>query len=175
MNNITKIQTVLDNAVIKQEFIGFIADVEFNDISVYKTVLSLLEEINNKFKTLNNVKEFVRLLKASIDAETKIASTQAIQAVFSENIQNANKLEDIQFETYTTTDKIKTLNHMLKNRKFNYTILSDEERDIISKDNLFTPNEIEEYLNGKVLNQNRKATIEFYFNLIQKDKGETYE
>lgn len=52
MNNITKIQTVLDNAVIKQEFIGFIADVEFNDISVYKTVLSLLEEINNKFKTL---------------------------------------------------------------------------------------------------------------------------
>ena len=162
MNNITKIQTVLDNAVIKQEFIGFIADVEFNDISVYKTVLSLLEE-------------FVRLLKASIDAETKIASTQAIQAVFSQNIQNANKLEDIQFETYTTTDKIKTLNHMLKNRKFNYTILSDEERDIISKDNLFTPDEIEEYLNGKVLNQNRKATIEFYFNLIQKDKGENHE
>ena len=64
---------------------------------------------------------------------------------------------------------------MLKNRKFNYTILSDEERDIISKDNLFTPDEIEEYLNGKVLNQNRKATIEFYFNLIQKDKGENHE
>lgn len=201
MSNITKIQTILDNAVIKQEFIGFIADVEFNDISVYNTVLSLLKELNNKFKTLNNIKEFVRLLKESIESilgkesieldryiefckqytinyevnETKIAAVQSIQAIFSQNIKNANKLEDIQFETYTTTDIIKTFNHMIKNRKFNYTILSDEECDIISKDNLFTPNEIEEYLNGKVLNQNRKATIEFYFNLIQKDKGENHE
>lgn len=108
-------------------------------------------------------------------SDVKIASAQSIEAVFSQNIQNANKLEDIQFETYTTSDIIKTFNHMIKNKKFNYTILSDEERDIISKDNLFTPDEIEEYLNGKVLNQNRKATIEFYFNLIQKDKGETYE
>lgn len=194
MSNITKIQTVLDNVSIKQEFLGYIADVEFNDISVYNTVLSLLEEINNKFKTLNNVKEFVRLLKASIEAillnetqsldrymnfcktheincefsDTKIASAQSIKAVFSQNIQNANKLEDIQFEIYTPTDETKTLNHMLKNKKFNYTILSNEERDIISKDNLFTPNEIEEYLNGQIVNQNRKETIGFYFDLIQK-------
>lgn len=194
MSNITKIQTILDNAVIKQEFLGFIADVKFNDASVYNTVLSLLTEINNKFKTLNNIKEFVRLLKASIEAilveesidldrymnfcktheinceftDAKIASAQSIKALFSQNIQNANKLEDIQFETYTSTDEIKTFNHMIKNKKFNYTILSDEERNIISKDNLFTPNEIEEWLNGKVVNQNRKETIGFYFDLIQK-------
>lgn len=194
MSNITKIQTILDNTAIKQEFLGYIADVEFNDESVYNTVLVLLTEINNKFKTLNNIKEFVRLLKASIESilvkesislktyidfcktyeidciltDARVISPKSIQSVFSQKIQKANRLEDIQFEIYQQNDELKTINHMLKNKKFNYTVLSNKERDIISKDNLFTPNEIEEYLNGKVVNQNRKETIEFYFNLIQK-------
>lgn len=177
MSNITKIPTVLDNAAIKQEFLGYIADVEFNDASVYNTVLVLLTEINNKFKTLNNVKEFVRLLKASIESilvkesislkkyidfcktyidfcktyeidciltDARVMSTKSIQSVFSQKIQKANRLEDIQFEIYQQNDELKTLNHMLKNKKFNYTVLSNKERDIISKDNLFTPNEIED-------------------------------
>lgn len=63
MNNITKIQTVLDNAVIKQEFIGFIADVEFDNTELYYTIMSIFKELKKKFTNINRPTEFVTFLK----------------------------------------------------------------------------------------------------------------
>ena len=149
MNDITNIQTIIDNACIKQEFIGFIADVSFTDAEIYITVLSLMENMAEKFKRLNNPKEFVKLIKSGIETvflhktielknyihyrninnidyeldDLKTVSPHSIYTILLKAIEKADKLEDIEFKVNESNKSFNTLNEMLKNKEFNYTTL----------------------------------------------------
>lgn len=144
MNNITKIQTVLDNAVIKQEFIGFIADVEFDDSQVYYAVASILNELKNKFTRINRPTEFVTFLKQSIIEtfiqynykvyilqhpciatndnydlnDVKILSYTTIGLILERIINKTNKFEDLEFKITPDDHSFDKLNQLLKEKRF---------------------------------------------------------
>ena len=145
MNNITKIQTVLDNAVIKQEFIGFIADVEFDDSQVYYAVASILNELKNKFTRINRPTEFVTFLKQSIIEtfiqynykvyilqhpciatndnydlnDVKILSYTTIGLILKRTIKKTNKFEDLEFKITPDDHSFDKLNQLIKEKRFN--------------------------------------------------------
>lgn len=144
MNNITKIQTVLDNAVIKQEFIGFIADVEFDDSQVYYAVASILNELKNKFTRIKRPTEFVTFLKQSIIEtfiqynykvyifqhpciatndnydlnDVKILSYTTIGLILERTINKTNKFEDLEFKITPDDDSFDKLNQLIKEKRF---------------------------------------------------------
>lgn len=190
MSNITKIDEILKTRSIKSSFQGFIADVEFSNQHIYDVVTIVLYKLKDKFTRINRPKEFVNLLKNSInDArlnfdlnttydmeindkyelnDLKNISITGICFILCQAIKRANKFEDIEFKVTSDDDSFDELNKLIKEKRFNYTSLSDEEIKIVEKDNLFHVNEVQEWLNNDVKNQNRAEVLKFYYELIQR-------
>ena len=146
MNSITKIQTVLDNAVIKQEFQGFIADVEFDNTELYYTIMSIFKKLKKRFTNINRPTEFVTYLKHNIiDAfiqynhdvyiiqhpriatnehyelnDVKILSYTTIGLILDRIINKTNKFEDLEFKINQDDHSFDKLNKLIKEKRFSY-------------------------------------------------------
>ena len=182
------IDEFIENEVkINSVFTGSISDISFTNQALFETVLSVTRAMLNKFGDMRNIKQFVSILtnyisKAINKYETKklndyqclskldVLSYKAIETILLADIKYTNdRLENVRFCLQDINDDSFTLlNELIKDKTFNSNKLSKVQTEIVKRDNLFTVEEIEDWLAGKITNDNSNDTISFYYNLINK-------
>ena len=186
------IDKFIENEVkINSVFTGSISDISFTNQALFETVLSVTRAMLNKFGDMRNIKQFVSILtncisKAINKYETKklndyqclskldVLSYKAIETILLADIKYTDdRLENIRFCLPDIDDDSFTLlNELIKDKTFNSNKLSKVQTEIVKRDNLFTVDEIEDWLAGKITNDNSNDTISFYYDLINKQLKE---
>lgn len=182
------IDEFIENEVkINSVFTGSISDISFTNQALFETVLSVTRAMLNKFGDMRNIKQFVFILtncisKAINKYETKklndyqclskldVLSYKAIETILLADIKYTDdRLENVRFCLQDINDDSFTLlNELIKDKTFNSNKLSKVQTEIVKRDNLFTVEEIEDWLAGKITNDNSNDTISFYYDLINK-------
>ena len=186
------IDEFIENEVkINSVFTGSISDISFTNQALFETVLSVTRAMLNKFGDMRNIKQFVSILtncisKAIYKYETQklkdyqpltkieVLSYKAIETILLTDIKyTVDRLENVQFYLPDIdNDSFTLLNELIKDKTFNSNKLSKVQTEIVKRDNLFTVDEIEDWLAGKITNDNSYDTISFYYDLINKQLKE---
>ena len=104
-------------------------------------------------------------------SKIKIISPYAIGLYFCEIIKNTSEINQLIFHSYEDCDygSFDEINKDLKNGVFSLKKLTDKEIEIIKHKGIFTPQEVENWLNKKVNADSLKSKlIKVYYNDIQK-------
>jgi hypothetical protein len=176
---------------INSVFNGSISGISFTNQALFETVLSVTRAMLEKFDDMRNVEHFVSVLtnctnKAIYKYETQklkdyqpltkieVLSYKAIETILLTDIKYTDDhLENVRFYLPDIDDDSFTLlNELIKDKTFNSNKLSKVQTEIVKRDNLFTVDEIEDWLAGKITNDNSNDTISFYYNLINKQLKE---
>lgn len=139
MNEMTNIDEIIKTARIQSTFQGVIADVEFDDMTLYFAVKSVFHQLKNQFTRINHPQEFVQLLQTSImnafiyynydayslhhtthDAyelgDLKILSCSAIGFLLERIIKKTSRFRDLEFQITPYDHSFDELNEWIKEK-----------------------------------------------------------